>query len=262
MTITHLLFAVEILFLTYFFSSFPRMNAGNFAGIFLSAAMMTVTVYFTQLCDLVHRLTQTAGGVALLVIAALILLAGVVYAVVFTVLMLSVLHERCKKADVLVVLGCRIKGTKPTRMLRRRLDTAFEYLKSHPDLPCIVSGGRGADEQISEAQAMSDYLLAKGLDGERIIMEDKSATTYENLKFSARLMRCNGRVCSIIVATDGFHQYRARLIAKQLGLKTYDLSAKTEPRFVLIYWIRELMALGKFFLKRILRSFSVDKSRK
>lgn len=249
MTITNCLIALETVFLSYFFVSLPRFNSGNIAGACLSCLLLGVTAYFNEICDIAHDLCSSFLGKTIASIVALILILGIAYALTLTVLMILGGRNHPKEQTTVIILGCRIKGTKPTRMLRRRLDTAFDYMQKTPSTVCVVTGGRGDDEQISEAQAMYEYLSAKGISPDRIIKEDKSTTTFENFKFSTEITDHLGLPRKMTVVTDGFHQYRSKLIAQKLGIKTYAIPALTEPRFVFIYWIRELMALTKFFIK-------------
>ena len=79
-----------------------------------------------------------------------------------------------KRVDCLIVLGAQVRGKKITDSLKRRLDRAVMYLKKYPDTRVIVSGGQGPGEEISEADAMAEYLIRSGIDRERIIREDKS----------------------------------------------------------------------------------------
>ncbi len=88
----------------------------------------------------------------------------------------------------IIVLGAQVRGRKITDSLKRRLDCASEYLKEHPDVHVIVSGGQGKDEEVTEAYAMARYLECEGLDRRRIVQEDVSVNTLENLKFSRNLI--------------------------------------------------------------------------
>jgi uncharacterized SAM-binding protein YcdF (DUF218 family) len=143
------------------------------------------------------------------------------------------------RATTVVVLGCKVKDGRPSLMLRRRLDAAYEYLSENEDVTAIVSGGKGDDELISEAQCMSEYLISKGISPERIIMEDKSESTYENLKFSQSIINERGLEEHITIVSDGYHQLRAELIADSLGIEAYNISAPTSWWLVPTYWVRE-----------------------
>ena len=85
------------------------------------------------------------------------------------------------KNTTLIILGCKVKDGQPSQMLKRRLDTAYDYLIENPDVKVIVSGGKGTDEIISEAQCMHDYLTKKGISENRIIIESASTSTRENI---------------------------------------------------------------------------------
>lgn len=118
-------------------------------------------------------------------------------------------------ADVLVVLGAQWKDTGPSEVLRRRLDEAIDYLEQNPGTKVIVSGGQGENEAISEAVGMQGYLIQAGVDPERILVEDESANTYENLVYSGELLdKENDRV---VIVTNNFHVFRALSIAKKQG---------------------------------------------
>jgi len=97
--------------------------------------------------------------------------------------------EADPKADYLIVLGAQVKGTTVSKILRKRLDTAVDYLADNPLTQVIVSGGQGNGEAISEAEAMKAYLLSKGIKEDRILKEDKSTKTNENIRFSNKLMK-------------------------------------------------------------------------
>lgn len=130
--------------------------------------------------------------------------------------------------DYLVVLGAQIKSEGPSRALQYRLDAAAEYLQENPDTIVIVSGGQGADEPISEAQGMHDYLLKQGVDAERIRLESESVDTFQNLTFSAKYL--DKEKDSVGIVSNNFHIFRAVGIAKKAGYeRVYGIAAKSEP---------------------------------
>ena len=90
--------------------------------------------------------------------------------------------------DYLIVLGAHVNGTRLSRALRFRVEKAEEYLRENPRTLAVLSGGRGVDEKISEAKAMADYLLAHGIERERLLLEERSVSTAENLRFSLELL--------------------------------------------------------------------------
>ena len=96
---------------------------------------------------------------------------------------------------------------------------------------------------------MRRYLVEKGADESRLIMEDKSTNTFENIKFSFAITDKLGCGRDITIVTDGFHQYRASLIAKQEGARNVTAySANTQSKYVPTYWVREWLGLTHFFV--------------
>lgn len=149
-----------------------------------------------------------------------------------------------KNGDYLIVLGAQVKGTTPSRALKNRLDTAIKYLMENDNTKVIVSGGQGNGEEISEAESMSRYLLAAGIDMQRIIKEDKSRNTYENLLFSKSLITEPNP--GIIIVTNDFHVFRALHIGKKLGFtKVSGLPAPSDDILIISYYVREFLAVIK-----------------
>lgn len=137
---------------------------------------------------------------------------------VFAVLLGVILHGQSvgpePEADYIVVLGAGLRGDRPSLVLQYRINAAAEYLQKNPDTTAIVSGGQGPDEWISEAEAMRLGLEAKGISGDRIILEDASTSTEENLTYSKKLMEDD---VSVVIVTNKFHVYRALHIAGECG---------------------------------------------
>lgn len=150
--------------------------------------------------------------------------------------------EPVKEATV-VVLGCRVYGTKPSVMLKARLDAAYEYLAKHPDAPVIVCGGQGDDEEISEALCMYEYLVEKGIAPERIYMEDKSTSTRENLMYAKEIIDSEELSEHVAIATNDYHELRASLVADSIGLSSSAISAKTQLHLLPKHYVRELVGV-------------------
>jgi uncharacterized SAM-binding protein YcdF (DUF218 family) len=144
--------------------------------------------------------------------------------------------------DYLVVLGAGLIGERVSPVLAARIDRAIGLLAQHPHARLVMSGGQGPDEVIPEAVAMKNYAVAHGVPAERIILEDQSRTTYENIKFSYRLIKPGAQVALV---TNSFHVYRALLIAKRQGFKCIGYGAKTRWYFTLNAFVREFAAYLK-----------------
>lgn len=127
--------------------------------------------------------------------------------------------------DYAIILGAKVNGTVPSLSLQYRLEAALEYANAYPHVHFILSGGQGPDEDISEAEAMKQYLLNHGISEDRLLIEDQSTSTYENILYSKRLLPDS--VTGITIITSDYHLARAQRIANDLGLETDVVSAKT-----------------------------------
>ncbi len=140
-----------------------------------------------------------------------------------------------------------MKAHGPSRVLQMRLDKACDYLTENPDTIVIVSGGQGPDEHVSEAQGMYDYLVKKGIQEERILMEDQSRNTSQNIGFSSALL--DKENSSVGIVTNNFHIFRATRIAKKSGyLHVYGIAAPSELSMQGNNMLREFMGVMKDFL--------------
>ena len=156
--------------------------------------------------------------------------------------------------EVMVIFGCKVETWGPSTLLQDRLDTALGYLEDHPDMTVVVSGGQGPDEPMSEARCMYDYLTAHGVDGENIVLEDRSSNTWENIRYTLELFQ-DGTVeptGKILAVSNGFHLTRIRMLWDREWEGTYTLSTLAAPSSHvpsrLKMYIREPLALVKSFV--------------
>jgi uncharacterized SAM-binding protein YcdF (DUF218 family) len=156
--------------------------------------------------------------------------------------------EAPKNADYLIVLGARVKGTVPSLVIESRINAAAAYLKKNKETIVIASGGKGPGEEISEAEAIKRELVKQEIGESRIILEDRSTNTYENIDFSKKLIPQNALLG--IIVTNNFHMYRAISIAHDQDLEVQGLPAKTPLKAVIKSYSREYLAITKFYLKR------------
>ena len=159
----------------------------------------------------------------------------------------SALNAPPENATV-IVLGCKVNGETPSKMLYDRSLSALEYLNENPEAVCIASGGQGKGEDISEAQAIYNILTQNGISPDRIYLEDKSTTTAENMEYSAEIIAKNGLSSNVAIASDNFHQFRAGIFAEKNGLSAYSVGCMTYLFVSLGYWAREILAVYKAIL--------------
>ncbi len=181
-----------------------------------------------------------------LVLVPLVLIEGVVIA--------EGHREAAEKTpDAVIVLGAGVNGTSPSLSLKTRLDAALSYLEAYPDIPVVLTGGQGYGEDITEAACMYDYLTARGVEPERLILEEDASNTAENFEFSAPLLEAAGveiGTDTVAVVTNDFHIARSRLIAAKKGYGvTYGVGAPIPWSHLEVnYYLREAFAVVKSVL--------------
>lgn len=179
-------------------------------------------------------------------ILTIIVVFSAVYALVIYGLIRSEMnHIPDQGADTLIVLGAKVWGNEEdpqaSPVLKERLDQAFIYLKDNPGTRVIVTGGQGSDEPESEAVVMRDYLILLGVSKERILVEDQSTSTKENLIFSQQF----GELGRVVLVTSDYHTYRGLLMAKRLGFNDIEgLPAPSKSSAKAKDTLREVLALG------------------
>ena len=151
--------------------------------------------------------------------------------------------------DYVTVFGAQVRKSGPSKVLRYRLDTAIDYLNENPGTICIVSGGKGPNEPVAEAQGMANYLESYGIKKNRIIKEMKSKTMQENISNSRALITKPNATVGIV--TNDFHMFRALQIAHKNGLVGAGGIAANSPREMLPNnMLREFFTEIKFLFSR------------
>ena len=192
------------------------------------------------------RLWKKLPKALLRVIVCLVLAALAVFVSV-EVMIASQLNASGKPGlDYIIVLGAQVRESGPSMILRYRLDRAASYLEENPDTICIVSGGQGYNEPFSEAEGMAAYLIDRGIPAERIIKEDQSKTTEENIRNSMAYM---DSFASVGIVTNNFHVFRAMQIARDTGLEnSCGIAAGSPARFLPNNMLREFFAEIKYLV--------------
>lgn len=155
------------------------------------------------------------------------------------------------ESQYVIVLGAGVNGKTPSRSLQERLNAAIAYLNQYPNSICIVSGGQGSGEDITEAQCMEDYLLANGIVQTQIWQEPRATNTRENLAFSLQLIQEKTGLCpqEVTVITSEYHLLRAKRYAEACGVQAKGYAAKTEiVSYWLVAFLREIPGIWKQLL--------------
>ena len=214
------------------------------------AVAMTGHTFVAALCALAaaviafyHFVRKRALRIAL---AALLALGLAVFGVIEAPIVKAARTDAPDDVGYLVVLGAGLHGDTPSLSLTDRLDAALDWLEAHPDCVAVVSGGQGPGETMTEGEAMEIWLEARGIDPQRIIVEDRATSTWENLENSFALIRERGGDpdgdCAIV--TSEYHLYRAKAMAEKLGVECFGVAGRTSwPTLALNYFIREGFAV-------------------
>lgn len=220
-------------------------------------------------------------------IIGMIAAGGIFFAAIEGLIISDMVKEPDNNCEYIIVLGCQVRGTRITKSLRKRLDKTIEYMhevqaddmtdksdinadksginnedsifnnennkaekegnKITKNIKIIVSGGQGNGEDISEAQAMYDYLVQNGIPADIIIKEDKSTNTEENFRFSEKFIE--EKSAKIGIVTNNFHIYRAKKLAHAKGLDNITgIPASSDNVLFINYMVRESIGIVKDYL--------------
>lgn len=218
------------------------LNIGNITGMAVFAMLYLYIAHYEQFTAWLKKKWQSPIGKGLISFCAVILLMIFSTAGFLGVKMLTSINTaKDYNGETVVVLGCEVRKSTPSRMLMERIRAAHTFLQEHPDAKCILSGGQGSNENISEAEAMLTWLVNNGIDPDRLYLEDQSTSTKENLSFSKKIIEENNLNPDIVIITSGFHEYRAGLIADTLGLKHKGYGAHT------VWWLMPTFAVREMY---------------
>ncbi len=241
-----ILLGLGLLLIGYYTVSTLMMGPVSFSAFLLALGSL-----LTALAFLDHRYGNLAGVVRFkraAVPAALALLAC--FGVLETVVISGAARKDTRKADYIVILGAGLRGDQPSLTLLRRMEAALECEQGET---FVVTGGQGWNEQLPEGTAMARWLEEHGVLPERILIEDRSTNTHENLEFSKALIEADagkpvGELRVKIVTSD-FHSFRAQMLARRQGYGQVSGYGGATPAILApSFYIREALALAKSFL--------------
>lgn len=243
--ISFLILAIGIFSLTYYGLIINYSGAASsfswfwlFAGILCIGLFLSIGYILKKNIHLPQPLRY--------ILAIMVITGACIFILIEGIIIYNANKEADPNMDYLIVLGAQIRGTRVTNSLQKRLEEAEVYLKDNPETLVIVSGGQGPGEDISEAEAMKNYLIANGINESRILMEDQSTNTVQNILYSRKLIEKDDAMVAVV--TNGFHVYRSVSIAKKQGMANIQgLSAPSDPILFLSYYVREVLGVMKDF---------------
>lgn len=226
------------------------INIGNLFGLAVSILLLCYSLFLPKIHTAISRAWTRKGGKIVLTVIGILALFGILYCLIISIMMARAASRKPKQTpQAVIVLGCKVNGSTPSLMLSRRIQAAYEAMQQSPDLTAVVSGGQGEYEDISEAQCMENELLRLDIEPERILKEDKSCSTSENLRFSKAILDENGIGGPVLLVTDAYHQFRAQMLARtenlpETGAVTPYTSWYLQPTF----WVREWFGIAHAFV--------------
>lgn len=217
-----------------------RFSAGQVILLVLGIPLLIYGLFYTPIRSVC---TQGLG-------ASLLFIAKMGYALVCMVIIAgsiamgaAALKAPRQNADALIVLGAGLWGENVSPTLAARLDAAITYLQDNPQTRCVLSGGQGPDEPIPEALAMARYVEKAGIAPERLILEEQSTNTHQNILYSLEILDKDSHV---VIVTSDFHVLRGTSLARGAGFTNVDgLASPSLASLLPQYALRETVGLLK-----------------
>lgn len=236
-----IVFGPFLLLMTLLYNSWQLLRReGTRWYNFLSLGLaLGVSVYLYLFPRLGNQLQSPTIWYYLYLLVGLWIFYAIALSISYTVAsFLNLINLVTKPLNYVVVLGAGLNGEEVTPLLASRIDKGIAIYRKHKGSKLIMSGGQGADEVISEAQAMTNYALKQGVPAEDILLENQSTNTRENIRYSVGLMTGEKRFA---IVTNYYHLFRALIFARKEGVKCIGYGAKTKFYFSLNAFIREFV---------------------
>lgn len=241
--------------LFYAAALFLCLCAAVFKFIFVGYATMALTLFFCALCcgffGLLHGRKEKSARVLRIAAIAVLIVGFACFMAAETPVFLGSRSDEGTSADYVIVMGAGINGDVPSLSLQSRLNAAYDWLLKNPDSMAILSGGKGDREYLTEAQCMYDWLTARGIAPERLILEDRATNTYENIQYSLEILKTRGvsSPAEIAIISSDYHLCRIRMIAGHFGFDALCQAARTPYLSLYINCaIREAFALWEIWV--------------
>ena len=248
--IFHLLRWLALIPLAGIWVLFTFFMAGYSFSALVAVCLMAVLLFY-NITDILMP-AHPIPILALRRIVTVVLCIGLVIACITEIFIIKAsFGEPKEQVQYMVVLGAKVREDGPSVSLWDRIRAAADYLESHPDTIAIVSGGQGADEPMTEAQAMYNELVALGIDPDRIWLEENATSTWENLTFSLDLIeeKTGERTTKLGILSSEYHLFRAGLFADKCGVEAVGIPAQTSRLSQRInHFMREIAGVWHYLI--------------
>ncbi len=217
-----------------------------FSEFFLFLGCILIIIGFIEKKKKRHILSYIQKSIRIF-IEGILIIATITFISIQTCILYQGTHTDDNHGEAALILGAQLNGSSISRLLRYRLECGIEFANRYPDTYLIVSGGKGNNEHISEAKAMKQYLIDHDIEEYRILIEDRSKNTRENLLYSKKIMKQN-HIASVSIITNDFHMFRANYLAHSQGINSYRYPAKSDFDLSFNFYIREFFGFIKDFI--------------
>lgn len=211
----------------------------------IAFALLCVLVYFL----LKHPTPLTRRIIQLICI--FLVIGGIAAGITLGSIVRAATPTELPACQYIIVLGAGVNGTVPSLTLRERINAAYHYLTQNPDTVAVLSGGQGRGESITEAACMYRELTKLGIPAQRLLLEEQSASTMENLTYSLEILEetAGTRPKKVGIVSSEYHLFRAKCFAGDLELEPTGIPAKTSWLALRVnYYLREIVAVWKYLI--------------
>ena len=236
--------------LGFFAFSFGFLYVGCSFTALVCCAMIAVLLFY-NVCAILEKTYPHPTKVVKRVFTVLLCIGILILGVTEALIIKASLGDPDPGCKYVVVLGAKVRHDGPSVSLQNRIDAAYDYLTAHPDAIAVVSGGQGEDEPMTEAECIYRALIGRGIDPERVWIEDKATSTWENLQFSLDLIeeKTGLRPETIGIISSEYHLFRAGLFADACQVESVGIPAKTTLKSQkLNHFLREVAGVWHYIL--------------
>ena len=229
---------------------FKFMLAGYSFSALVCLFLMGILLFY-NLCYLSKGKYPKATKVVKRVFTCILILGLLVVGTTECLIIHASLGDKDEACEYMVVLGAKVRNDGPSVSLMDRIRAAADYMNGHPEVIAIVSGGKGEDEPMTEAQCMYDELVKLGIDPGRIWIEDKATSTWENLHFSLNLIeeKTGQRPDKIGLLSSEYHLFRAKLFARACEVEAVGIPARTSRLSQMVnHFMREVAGVWHYII--------------
>ena len=229
---------------------FTFLMAGYSFTALVCICLMGVLLFY-NLCYMTRNKFPKSTKVVKRVFTFFLIIGLLVVGITECLIIHASFGDKDETCQYMLVLGAKVRNDGPSVSLMDRIKATAAYMEAHPDVIAIVSGGKGPDEPITEAQCMFEQLVKLGVDPERIWLEDQATSTWENLHFAMNLIeeKTGQRPEKIGLLSSEYHLFRAKMFARACGVEAVGIPAHTSRISQMVnHFMREVAGVWHYII--------------